>query len=379
MQALLIKASVTAGCIFLTLGILGPLSQEAHAQGLTLRVGDFAEYSLGDPPDDCLSTTPLYSPLFGVEDRAFAAACPGTLRWEVLRATDDGVEVRLGMSGWPSDYVLFESKEYYRNETMYERVRATLNAEHVLWIDRNTLDMTTSNGTYVGRWDFHVTNEEVASERMELARHWYNGSSISADVSVVREFHQGMSEVLNQEYGVETFVLAQTGWIEPIPEGIERYLYDLGGGWLRLRASAPVYDASSSLLLVTLSPFYSDLLFNLYGVFWLDQLTRPWPDARYLTSLILVDTNVIALPGSPDGGGLPGEPDTGGDTGGDTGTDSAGAGPPWVTLVLFAAMAAAVVLLAYRKLRPRHRGAAERPERKPGSGRQAPPFGRGKG
>ncbi len=377
MRALKFSGSAMAGLVLLTIGILGPLPQDVEAQGLMLRTGDYAAYSLGDPADACRPTTPLYPPLFGMENRTFAGACPGTIHWEVLGATDSGVDVRLVMSGWPMDDIHFEGEpdaSQRSGEQLYGTIHATLNAEHVLRIDLSTLDVTTLEGRYVGRWSFHVSSAEVASEHLELVRHWYEGTSISANVTVVKELPLEMSGVLGREYGVETFVFAQTGWIDPVPEGIERYLYETGGGWQRLRASAPVYDASSSLLLVTLSPFYSDLLFNLYGVFWLDQLIRPWPDARPLTSLILVDTNVITLPGSPGSEGLD-DPNTGSDPG----TTASPEGPPWAMIILFAAIAVTVVLLAYRRLRPRRKDETNRVERDRDPAERRGLFSRGKG
>lgn len=372
-----LTACAIVGMALLTVGILGAVPADVAAQGPTLQPGDYAVYSLGDPPDECQATTPLYPPLFGTEDRTFAGACNGTIRWEILGLTENGAEVRLRMTGWPRHHIYFEdsfSDRPEEKERLLDLINATLNAEHVLLVDFATLDVTTQEGAYVGRWSFQVGSAELAAQHIELARNWYNGTSISANVTVVKDLPLGMSEVLKREYGVDTFAFAQTGWIEPVPEGIERYLYDVGGGWQQLWPSAPVYDASSSLLLVSLSRFYSDLLFNLYGVFWLDQLDRAWPDARPLTSLILVDTNVIALPGLPDGGGA-GDPDVGGDTE----TGAPGEGPPWATMLLFAAIAVSVVLLAYQRLRPRGRGAANQPEPQPRPGDTARPFGREKG
>lgn len=352
MRALKPTIGVIVSLLLFSTTVLSPLTPGVRATGIPLLNGDYAVYSLGDPPEDCLGTTPLYSALFEFENKSFSGACPGTIRWEVVGNVGSTLEIRFAMSGWPKDRITLEWQYPSEppNQTLYERIYAALNAEYIIWVDRDTLEATTDEGTYVGRWSFHSSTAEIASEREEVARNWYNGSSISANLSVVKELPLGMSEVLKREYGVDTFVLARTGWISPVPEGIERWLYDLGGGWQQLWPSAPVYDASSTLLLVGLSRFYSDLLFNLYGIFWLDQLTRPWSDARPLTSLVLVDTNIITLPGSTedDGGGLDDTNDGGG-----MGGNGSNEGPPWLTIILFAMVAVGVVLLVYLRLRPR--------------------------
>ncbi|MEE9173972.1 MAG: hypothetical protein V3U30_03230 [Thermoplasmata archaeon] len=296
-----------------------------------------------------------------------AAPCEVTLRWDVLGVSEGIATVRLNMDGWDMEDVRIRDKSIWDESEapLFVAVAEALNADHDLRVDLATWDVILPNGTYVGRWGFHLSSAEVAAGRTEVTRNWYNGTVIEGNVDVTKEVALGMEDVLAREYGVDTFARTQTGWIQPLPEGLERWIYNLGGGWTRLFPSGPVHDAASSLLLATPGKTYSDLLFRLYGILWLESDFRIAPDAVALSSIALVDTNLIPLPGRATEDTGPGEEE--GEPG--EGTPEVSPDNPWPTLGLFAAAAAVAAVLAYRWFRPaRSREDAGEEETWPSSG-----------
>jgi len=163
-------------------------------------------------------------------------------------------------------------------------------------------------------------------------------------------------------FGTETFVWAATASDEPFPAGLDNYTVTLVGGWTTLLRSGPIYHPTELLLLFDVGTFYSDVLFNLNGVIWLYPAETPWANYPYTwSSMRLLETNIIQLPGSDPGEGGTGD---GGEGTNNSGGEGSGSGPPapgpsqppWLTIGLFAVAAAAVVVLAAGRLLPRKKG-----------------------
>ncbi len=331
------------------------LAPGATAPGTSLLVpGDYAVYSIGIR-DECVPGTYLYSPLFGLSSRAWVEACPVTVRWEVLDLADGIASVRLGMEGWRQENI--KVSDLPRGDPVTAEILAHLNADHLLRVDVSTLETYNETGVSIGRWGFHLTTAEIASGEALLARNWYNQSEIPAQVAVTQDLISYNEIGVSRAYGVDTFAWAETGGELPFPAGLEEWVYNIGGGWQTLKASGPIYDAASSLLLYCLGVHYSDLLFNLYGIIWIDVGERVWPDT-YPSTISLIETNVINMPGQigEDDMGGPGDgSDPGGEDDSPVQEDGSGAQIPWPTIALFAAVTAAVGFVAYRTLLLRKR------------------------
>ncbi len=150
---------------------------------------------------------------------------------------------------------------------------------------------------------------------------------------------------------------------------------DPPGSRLRQQKLPPAgryHDPTTSLLLVSYSWHYDDLLFNLYGLLMLtDWDAFPGGTKGHFSFMHLVETNIIELPvpdtgGTGGGTGDDGEGDAGEDPG--QGSEDEGGGPgdgtdpggssaepglfPWSTVFLFAAVAVLTVVVAFLRLRP---------------------------
>lgn len=314
-----------------------------------LAIGDYATYTIGE----CKPGTFLFSPSFGIEENIDVRGCPAELRWDVLSVTGDVAEIRIGMTGWGEQDIHVANV----NSSVISSINATLNAEHTVVVNLVDMEAFTPEGAYVGRWGFLLTPGEVATGRAEIVRRWYNGTAIQANVSVTNVIIGGTEAALKEAYGIETLLWAQTDINEPFPDGLERYVFTLEGGWQTLKRSGPIYDANSSLLVYNVGVHYNDVLFNLYAVIWLDDVARAYPNV-FPSSLTLVDTNIIALPSSQGGetdGADEGDPEIDGQG------ESDGSIPsdfPWLTVVLFAVIAVAITSVAYQRFQLRRRGGA---------------------
>jgi len=319
------------------------------ADGSPFHVGQYAIYGFGDecyPP-----TTPVFSPMFDYAGKIFLYGCPVELRWDVIDVSGGVALIRLGMDGWS------RSDIYGGNATVLDRVYVALTTEHILHVDSATMDTKTSDGTPVGRFSWLLTPAEVAAGKAELVRNWYEGRTISANVTLTQELLTGeWTEAGRQGFGIQAFVSAATALHGPFPTGLDNYTVNQGGGWKELLRSIPIHHPTKLLLLFTLGAFYSDIFYNLYGIIWQDAYARPWADFPHTWStMTLTATNMIELPGS--------EPDEGGEGGvaNDTGSGPGPSEPrttgsqsqaPWLTIGLFAIAATAVGILALRLFRP---------------------------
>lgn len=311
-----------------------------------LRAGDYAVYTIGA----CGVGTMLYGPFFDVDNQIQVRACPVTLRWDVISVANDIADIRIAMEGWRADEGYMTVAEIFdHRHQLYYQANATLNAGHVVRVDITSMKVTTLAGGYVGRWGFHLTASEVAFREANLVHNWYNSTTIPAELTVTQQIIGGTEAALRDAYGVDTFTWATTSIDEPFPEGLEKYVYNIGGGWRTLPRSGPVYETASSLLLYCLGVHYSDILFNLFALIWLDDPSRPWPDV-FPSSITLVDTNVFVLPGQ---GGDSGEESEPGVPAGGEGNVPSSPGVAWPTIALFAAVGAATALVAYHRLRIR--------------------------
>ncbi len=343
--------------------------------------GDYAVYTFGECDIGGARFSP---PFYGIEDaedpgdqiKMWGLACPVTLRWDVLSVSDGVAEIQIFMEGWQYGYGDGKKYMYVGNETwslydddpFHEETVAILHAKHTLRIDLDTMDVTTQEGAYLGRWGFLVTPAEVAYGRADVVRNWYDGTAVEANVTVTKDLDLEWDVGLQRAYGVDTFITVRKGQI-PFPDGLERYLSTPTGGWNELRPASRVHDAGTSLLLVSQSYHYDDLLFNLYGIIWLRDFS-PFPGGILLglVSISLADTNIFELPedadtGDQDDGSDSGDDGAGGQDGsggdGDASGDGTGdVGPvppgfPWFTVSLFAAVSVVTALLAYQRLRPR--------------------------
>ncbi len=380
----------SAVVLFTVIGLVFSAPVPASADSL-LSPGDYAVYTFGE----CTGprATYFFPPFYGIEDaedpgdqiKMWGLACPVTLRWDVLSVGDGVAETQIYMEGWRYGYGDGKKYMYVGNETwslydddpFHQEIVAILHTKHIVRIDLDTMDVTTQEGAYLGRWGFLVTPAEVAYGRADVIRNWYNGTALEANVTVTKELVFGQEVGLQRAYGVDTFITIRTWPTKvPFPEGLGRYLFTTTGGWNELRSASRVHDAATSLLLVSKSYHYDDLFFNLYGIIWLrDWSPLPGGGEWGVSSLTLVDTNIIDLPELEEDDGT-GDQDDGSDSGDDSGDDGAGGqdgsggdgdaggdgtgddGPvppgfPWLTVSLFAAVAVVTALLAYQRLRPR--------------------------
>lgn len=369
-----------------------------------LEPGDYAAYIIGDCE---IPAVYLYPPFYGFEDaessgdqvRIYVRACPAFLRWDVVSGSDGVAEIRLEMANWYYWYgvrdgeymstMFVQSKNWgaWPDDPIFHEINATLHTPHTVHVDLATMDTTAADGTYLGRWIFLTTTEEVIAGRVEILRNWYHGTAVTANATVTKDL-TGPTEVgVEALYGMDTFVAAWTDLNEPFPEGLERYIYSTAGGWKTLRRSSPVYDPTSSLLIFnTGAVHYNDVLFHLYGMLQIDDDIQP-PDT-IPSAMTLVDTNLFTLPdadgdgvpnpwevigydpsvweATPDGdgggnGATPGDGDGSGDgsegdgeEGADGEQDGGEAAPPaipWVTVGLLAAAAVVALLTLLRGVR----------------------------
>ncbi|MEE9592875.1 MAG: hypothetical protein V3W28_04765 [Thermoplasmata archaeon] len=365
-----------------------------------LKPGDYAVYTIGS----CgAGDVWFYSPFYGFEEtenpydqvQIWVRACSVRLRWNVTAVNDGIAEISLEMRGWyywegyrdGEWFITMGVGPYYwrpdTDDPIFHEINATLNAKHTLRVDLSTMDVTSEDGTYLGRWIFLITAEEVIAGQEQILRRWYNETVVTANVTVLNDL-DGPSEVgFEALYDTETFVSSRTRLDEPFPEGLDRYLYSLGGGWKTLLRASPLYHPGASLLLTNTGRHYNDVLFNLYGLILIDGWISV-PDA-YPSTMTLVDTNLIDLPdddadGLPntwevldydpkiweatpdeDGGGNgdadgedPGDgegPGEGDGTNGDGGGETPSAwGIPWTTIGLLAAIAVVAVIVVLRDL-----------------------------
>lgn len=344
--------------IFLSLALAISPPTSSGVGNAPLQPGHFAVYRFGGW---CFPTVPLLPTFFSIEEAditAWGAPCPVILRWEVLAVADGVAEVRLSMEGWGAgvgagDRII----PYEDRKEMEERVRTTLNSAHVIELDLATMDVSLPNGTYVGRWNFLLTPGEVARGRLELTRNWWGGLVLEGNVTVTDDLIMQSEVYLRDTYGVSTFALAETEcgpspWKTPcpFPPGLERYLPWTEGGWQTLDFMATVHDAATLLMLYAEGgAFYSDLFFRLYGIIWQDNFEQVSRGVIPMSSIRLVDTNLISMPGTEPGNGE--EPGPGdGEEPGDDGP--AAPAVPWAALVLLPVAAAAAAILAYIHLRP---------------------------
>jgi len=325
--------------------------------GSALHVGDYAIYKFGEAcsgaPDQ-----PVYSPMFGYEGRIWLDECPVTIRWDVIDVSGGVALIRFRMDGW-SRLAVFLADDV-KNSSLVDRVYASLAEEHTLRVELATMEMTTANGRRIGRFGWLLTPGEAATGRAELVRNWYQGRTIAANVTVTQWLYtREWTDAARAGFGTDTFVWAQTALDEPFPAGLDNYTVDQSGGWTRLERSGPIYHPTELLLLFALGAFYSDVLFNVYGIIWLHPAETPWADYPHTrSSMRLLETNIVKLPGSgpsEGGGGGAGTNNTGGEGTGSGPPAFGPAQPPWVTIGMFAVAAVAVVILAAERFRPRKR------------------------
>ncbi len=344
-----------------------------------LQAGDYAIYSIGDcDPGGGW----FYSPHFGfpdvenLDDQIYILAklCYVQLRWDVLDVTGGTATVALQMSGWGSDgrYLLVRNSTYRpeNSDPVYVGILDVLHAKRTLLVDLNSTDVMEED-TYIGRWTFHVTPGEVATGRVEIVRNWYGATLVSLPLRVTKSVEPADAANMEVTYGLDTFVDINGGG-GPMPEGFGKYVRD---GWGARQKTIPVagryHDPTTSLLLVSYSWHYDDLLFNLYGLLMLTDFDAfPGGFRGHFSIMHLVETNIFELP-VPETGGTGGGTgdDGGGDAGGDTGQGSEDGGDsgdgtdvggssaepglfPWNAVFLFAAVAVLTVVIAYLRLRP---------------------------
>lgn len=335
--------------------LLGAVPPSVAVDGSALHVGDYAIYTFGE---ECgLPDQPVYSPMFGYEGRIWLDECPVTVRWDVVDISGGVALIRFRMDGWSRLAVFLADA---KNPSIVDRVYASLTAEHTLRVELATMDVTTTNGTRIGRFGWLLTPGEAATGRAELVRNWYQGRTIAANVTVTQWLlTREWTDAARAGFGTETFVWAQTASDEPFPAGLDKYTVTQAGGWTTLLRSGPIYHPTELLLLFALGAFYSDVLFNLYGIIWLYPAETPWANYPYTwSSMRLLETNIVAIPGSGPSEGGGGGGGTNNTAGAETGSGPPALSPtqpPWVTIGLFAVAAVAVVILAAERFRPRKR------------------------
>ncbi len=351
---------------------------------MILQAGDYGVYSIGDcDPGGAW----FYPPFFGFPDAEnasdqiaiLAEVCSVQLRWDVLAVTGGTATVGLQMSGWgresfPGAFLTVFNESWHpdKKDPVYVRILEILHAKHTLRVDLDSMDVT-EDGRYIGRWTFHVTPEEVATGRAEIVRNWFGETLVSVPLRVTKSIDAGDAANLKVTYGLDTFVDINGGG-GPMPEGFGTYVV---GGWGQRQQTIPVagryHDPTTSLLLVSYSWHYDDLLFNLGGLIMLtDWAAFPGGFRGHFSFMHLVETNIFQFPepdlgGSSEGGsGDDGGGDAGGDTGqgsedegggaqDETGGEAPSAEPPslpWSTVFFFAAVAVLTVVIAYLRLRP---------------------------
>ncbi len=360
-----------------------PAGRASANQTPILQVGDHAVYM----SDDCFPGSAwFYPPFFGFPDaetdsdqiHIHAKVCAVKLRWDVVDVTGGTATVRLQMSGWgiesyPGAFLKVRNDTWRPGDKdpVYQAILEVLHAEHTLRVDLATLDVM-EGGRDIGRWTFHVTPREVAQGQAEIVRNWLGKTLVSVPLRVTKSVDPGDAANLDVTYGVDTFVDLRGGG-GSIPEGFGRYV---ASGWGQRQQTIPMagryHDPATSLLLVSYSWHYDDLLFNLYGLVILKVFGDfPGGHPGHFSFMHLVETNIFQFP-EPDAGGSGGGAgdDEGGDTGGDTGqgSEDEGGGPgdatdpggssaepelfPWSAVFLFAAVAVLVAVVAYLRLRP---------------------------
>lgn len=352
------RALLTSTILFLLiLGFLTPTT--LAVEDASIRPGDFALYRSGEW---CQPIVPLYPPHFGIQEpdiRVWGAPCPAELRWEVLSAADGTIEASISMKGWQVGVSSVEGVVPSEKEKeIKEVVRTALNTSHTVRVDLGTMDVTLPDGTYVGRWDFLLTTAEVASGRTEITRNWFGGTVLQGNVTVADDLVMDSEVYLQDVYGVSTFAWTESDcgpapWKQPcpLPPNLEQYLATPAGGWQTLHSEGKFHDATTLLLLFSIGgAFYSDLLFQLYGIIWQDSPEQVSLGVIPMSFIRLVDTNIITLPGA--------EPGDGEGTGPGDGVQPGDGGPigspvPWEAMILLPVAAGAATVLAYLHLRPR--------------------------
>jgi hypothetical protein len=252
-------------------------------------------------------------------------------------------------------------------DPVYTRMLEVLHSKRTLQVDLESMDVT-ENGAYIGRWTFHVTPRELATGRAEIVRNWLEGTTVSVPLQVTKNIDRGDAVNLKAVYGLDTFVDIHGGG-GSVPESIHRYMVS---GWGQRLQTIPVagryHDPTTSLLLVSYSWHYDDLLFNLGGLIMLtDWDAFPGGTKGHFSFMHLVETNIFQFPepdaggagggSGDDGGGDPGQGSEDEGRGAGDGTDVGGSSAepgvfPWNAVFLFAAVAVLTAFVAFLRLRP---------------------------
>lgn len=350
-------------------------SPTSVADATPLTPGDYGVYQFGV----CFPNDPLYPPFFAIEQeyiRAWGVPCPVFLRWDVLSVEGGVARVNLSMEGWQANVRsvigILPNPDRKEMETL---VTNRLNSAHIVEVDMDTMDVTLTNGTYVGRWDFLLTPTEVASGRTKIARNWFGGTVFEGNVTITDDLMMESEVYLQETYGISTFAMMETDcgvppWNSacPLPPGLEKYLPESSTGWDWLPFRGTAYDASTLLMLYSMGmEYYSDPFFRLYGIIWQANSEKIRTGVIPTAFMRLIDTNIITLPGAEPGDGGGTEPGDGGQP--EDGVPIART-VPWEAIILLPAAAGAASVLAYLHLRPRRwkeGGEEVRPAREEGS------------
>jgi hypothetical protein len=372
---------------FLLVGLF-VLSPKITASGETaFEPGDFAEYRVGECQGPDIY---FFPPFFGFptvktwdeQIRVTALACTVTLRWEVQAVSGNIMEVDIWFEGWDRVSVGNATWTLRFDDSLHTEILAKLHVRHSILVDLDTLNTSRTDGTDLGHFGFLVTSEEIAVGRAGVIRQWYGDTSVEANVTVTKDLVLDFESGLNRAYNVNTFLSIQT-WPRklPFPEGLRVYVPQRSGGWNALPPVVRTHDAGSSLLLVSTNTYYDDVLFNLYGVIWLDgSMDFPGGIALGLVTIALEDTNIFDMytPDSP--GDDPPQPDPGdedpAEDGGSPGGEIGGNGEQepvtpqslWLTFGLFGAVGVTALALAVRYLRSGEGRGESRRDREPSRG-----------
>jgi hypothetical protein len=362
------RSAILPGFLLIGLFVLPP--GIAAAQETAFGPGDFAEYRVGE----CEGTDIwFFPPFFGFptmetwdeQIHVYARACTVTLRWEVQAVSGNVMEVEMWTEGWDRVSAGNATWSLRADDPVHAGILDKLQVRHSILVDLDTLNTRRTDGTDLGHFGFLVTSEEVAVGRAGVIKQWYGDTSVEANVTVTKDLVLDFELGLNRAYNVDTFLSIETWPTKlPFPEGLSVHVPLRAGGWDALPPVARTHDAGSSLLLVSTNSYYDDVLFNLYGVIWLDgSMDFPGGLALGLATIALQDTNIFDIHAPDSPGEDPPQPDPGdenpagedGSPGGEIGGD--GEQEPvtpqsiWLTLGLFGAVGVTALALAVRYLR----------------------------